>query len=213
MKKYIFSALIFCGLFAAAPTQGQSFGEPGVPVIVSQGDHSGFLAYPENNIVVLRWTTGNETNIDHFVIEHSTDGLHFETLHELVSRGAIDRDSSYQDEDAYPASSTNYYRLKVIDRDGNTFYYPVARVDLIDKRTPTLKPTVVHMGATVRLDAYHEQPYTINFFNTSGMLTGTFMVNSASFDIPTSGWSKGIYIYRISDPHHPLIDAGKIMVL
>jgi hypothetical protein len=213
MKNFTFSALIFCGLLAAAPTFGQSFGEPGVPMTVSQGDHSGFFAYPENNIVVLRWQTGNETNIDRFVIEHSTDSLHFDALHEVASRGAIDRDSSYEDEDSYPASRINYYRLKVIDKDGNAFFYPIVRVDLTNKRTPTLKPTVVHMGATIRLDAYHEQPFTINFFNESGMMTGTFMVNSTSFDIPTAGWSKGIYIYRISDPSHPLIDAGKIMVL
>jgi hypothetical protein len=213
MKKYIFPALIFCGLLAAAPTQGQSFGEPGVPVVINQGDHSGFFAYQENNIVIMRWQSGNETNIDHFVIERSSDGVHFDELHEVVSKGSIDQDSAYADEDSYPSATVNYYRLKVIDKDGNASYQPVARVDLLHKQTPVIYPTVVHMGATLRLNGYHEQPYTINFFSSGGTLAGTFMVNSTSFDIPTNGWSRGVYIYRISDPTHPLIDAGKIMVL
>jgi hypothetical protein len=211
MNKFTFSALIFCGLFAAAPTRGQSVGS--TPVIVSQGDHSGFFAYPEDNKVVMRWQSGDETNVDHFVIEHSIDSIHFDPLHELVSKGAIDLDSSYRDEDDYPVGPVGYYRLEVVDKDGNSFYYPAVRVDLAGKNRLVLKPTVITMGATVRLDAYHEQPLTINVFSESGKLTGSYMVNSTSFDISTSGWSKGIYIYRISDASHPLLDAGKIMVL
>lgn len=211
MNKFTFSALIFCGLFAAAPTHGQSIGSS--PVMVSQGDHSGFFAYPENNMVVMRWQSGNETNVDRFVVERSTDGIHFDPLHELVSKGDIDRDSTYHDEDSYPDSHTLYYRLRVVNKDGNSFYYPAIRIDLAERNKLVLKPTVLTMGATLRLDAYHQQPLTINVFNEKGILTGTFMVNSASFDISTSGWSKGIYIYRISDALHPLLDAGRIMVL
>ena len=213
MRKYIFSALIFCGLLEAAPTQGQTFGEPGVPVVVSQGDHSGLFAYAENNIVILRWQAGNEKYIDHFVVEHSTDSLHFDPLHELVSRGDIDGDHSYQDQDSYPASRTNYYRLKVVDKEGGALYYPIVRVDLADESVMMLKPSVVHMGATVRLDAYHEQPLAVNVFNEKGSLTGSFLVNSTSFNINTAGWSRGLYFYRISDPRHPLLYAGKIMIL
>jgi hypothetical protein len=213
MKKYLFPALIFCGLLAAAPTHGQSAAEPGVPVIVTQGDRSGFFAYREKNIVVIRWQAGSEINVDRYVVERSIDSVHFDQLHEVVSGGSVEGGNSYQDEDSYPESPVNYYRLKVVDKDGNAFYYPAVRVELTNRRTPRLNPTVVHMGATVRLDGYHEQPFTINFFNEKGLLTGTFMVNSTAFDIPTAGWSKGIYIYRISDPTHPLIDAGKIMVM
>ncbi|HEY4064588.1 MAG TPA: T9SS type A sorting domain-containing protein [Puia sp.] len=213
MNKFTFSALIFCGLLAAAPTQGQSIGDFNTPVMVSQGDHSGFTAYPQNNMVVMRWQSGSETNVDHFLIGHSTDSIHFTPLHELVSRTAIDRDSSYQDEDSYPAGGLNYYRLTVVDKDGNAFSYPIVRVDLSEKNRLTLNPSVVTMGATVRLDAYHEQPLTINIFSESGKLTGSYLVNSTSFNINTSGWSKGMYIYRISDPLHPLLDAGKLIVL
>ena len=213
MKKPIFSALIFCGLLAAAPTHGQSL-DTNAPVIASKGDHPGLLAYPENNnIVALRWQGGNEVYIDHFEIDHSTDGIHFTVLHTIVSRGAPDPNSLYEDEDSYPASQTNYYRLEAVEKNGDAYYYPVVRVDLNNKSSMTLKPTVLQMGGTVRLDAYHEQPLTINFFNERGALVRSVMVNSTSFEINTNGWARGMYIYRISDPAHPLINAGKIMVM
>jgi len=42
---------------------------------------------------------------------------------------------------------------------------------------------------------------------------GSFLVNSTAFDIHSTSRSTGMYFYRISDATHPLIDAGRIMVL
>ena len=81
------------------------------------------------------------------------------------------------------------------------------------RRTPVLKPTILQTGSTIRMDNYHEQPLTVNFFNANGRLMGSFIVNSTSFDIPTTGWNKGVFFYRISDATHPLITAGKIMII
>lgn len=216
MKKFYFSALIFCGLFLTAQTNAQS----SAPALLSDGGEQGpaatFHAFSENSnsIVMIRWKTSGEKNIDHFVVEHSTDGIHFGPLHEVVARGGTAPEvQSYTDGDSYPAAQENYYRLVIVSTDGNSFYSPVETVDMTGKRMPALAPTVVHMGGTLRVDPYYREPVTVNFFNESGMKVGAFMVNSSSFNISTSGWGKGIYFYRISDATHPLIDAGKIMVL
>jgi len=105
MKKISFLGLIFCSLLAAVKTNGQSFGNDGEPVIQSNPDHSAFYAYAENNIVIMRWGTGNEREVDHYVTEHSTDGVHFDPMHQVVAKGAIDEDSSYEDADAFSGST------------------------------------------------------------------------------------------------------------
>jgi hypothetical protein len=214
MKNLIFSGLIFCGIFlVTAQTNGQSFANNGDAIIVSPADHSGLFAYAENNIIILQWSTGDENNVDRYIIERSADSIHFNTLHEVVSTGANNQDSPYRDMDSYPASSVNYYRLRTVLSDGSSLYSAVVRADVDSRKTPTLKPSVLNMGGTLRMNNYHEQPLTVNFFNSNGTLMGSFLVNSASFNIPTNGWSKGILYYRISDAKHPLIDAGKIMIL
>ena len=215
MKKLYFSGLISCGLLlAAAQTMGQ-FEQNGEPVTVSTSNHTGLLAYPENeNIIVLRWFAGNEQGIDHYTIEKSTDSSYFNPMHEVVARGANGEsvDSSYQDEDSYPTSPVNYYRLVTIMKDGSSIYSAIVRVDVNDRRTPILKPTVLHMDATLRVDNFHEQPLQVNFYTASGAIIASYMVNSTAFNVNSGNWPKGIVFYRISDESHALVNAGKILV-
>jgi hypothetical protein len=215
MKKLIFPALISCSLLAAAQTFGQSFTNDNnsSPVLLSPADHSAFVAYAENNIVIMRWATGNEKGVDHYVIEHSADSVHFDPLHQVVSKSAIDMDSSYQDADPYPISPVNYYRLVTVNSDGVSEYSPAVRVDVNTARTPVLEPSVIHVGSTLRLDPYTDQLYQINFFTANGQLIKAYTVNSSSFTINTTGWPVGMYFYRISGEHQPLVTAGKILVI
>lgn len=213
MKKIFFSGLISCSLLVAAQTNGQSIGNNGNVVTVSPVDHSAFYAYSENNIAILRWKTGNETEVDHYVIERSADSVHFNPLHEVVSKGVIDEDSSYEDSDPYPGTPVNFYRLVTVMKDGNSFYSPAVRVDMDPAHTPVLVPTVLHMGATLQMENYPNRVVIVNFFTVGGALLKSVLVNSSSFSINTTGWARGIVFYRISDGAHPLIDAGKIMIL
>jgi hypothetical protein len=216
MKKLYFSGLISCSLLlAAAQTNGQTFEQNGAAINVSHNDYTGLLAYPENeNVIVLRWIAGNEQQIDRYVIEKSTDSSYFNPLHEVVARGVNGEsiDSAYQDEDSYPSSPINYYRLVTVMKDGSSIYSSVVRVDVDATRTPVLKPTVLHMGGTLRMDNFHEQPLQVNFYTAGGAIIGGYMVNSTSFNVNTDGWAKGIVFYRISDEHHALVNAGKILV-
>ncbi|HLZ88205.1 MAG TPA: hypothetical protein VKQ52_13215 [Puia sp.] len=215
MRKFYFSGLISCSLLlAAAQTNAQSFEQNGDPVMVSSPNHTGLLAYAENNIIIIRWTSANERNIDRYIIERSDDSIHFTTLHELLSKGPVTTDAAntYEDADSYPATSTNYYRLRTVLRDGGAFYSSVVKVDIDARDLPVLKPTVLHMGGTLRLDNYRNQPVTVNIFNANGTLLGSWMVNSTSFNINTDRLARGILFYRISDETHPLIDAGKLMI-
>lgn len=214
MKNLLLTLLICSGVLILTPGRSQTFPEDNAPVVLSTADHSALIAYPENTAIILRWSTGNERGVDRYVIERSTDSIYFNPLHEIISRGVTDpADSTYRDIDTYPSSSTNYYRLKTILSNGGEIYSAIVRVDVDSRKTPVLKPTVLHTGSTIRMDNYHEQPLTVNFFNSGGMLMGSFIVNSTSFDIPTTGWNKGIFFYRISDATHPLITAGKIIIL
>jgi hypothetical protein len=217
MKKIYFSGLISCGLLlAAAQTMGQAFEQNGDAITVSPASQTGLLAYRENqNVIVLRWLAGgDEQLIDHYTIEKSTDSSYFNPMHEVVASGAVEAavNRSYQDEDTYPTAPVNFYRLVTVMKDGSSIYSSTVRVDINNRRTPILKPTVLHMDATLRVDDFHEQPLQINFYTASGAIIAGYMVNSTSFNVNSGSWPKGIVFYRISDENHALVDAGKILV-
>jgi hypothetical protein len=226
MKNIYFSALITSGLLTGIMAYGQSEVQPPPPVTppvgtvtagaetVRQGYPMMFDAYMDNKVVIIRWRMVNEAFIDHYTIERSTDNKNFFPLHDMPAQSVSDGDYKYEDGDGYPSSGVNYYRLKIVDYDGNAVYSPVAETDRLGRRPPVLRPTVLNAGGTLHVtDAYYTQPLTIDLYSQEGTRIGSFIVNGTAFDIPVNNWSKGIYFYRVSDSTHPLIDAGKIMIL
>jgi hypothetical protein len=166
--------------------------------------------------VSINWQLQSEFNADHFVLERSTElnPTHFDPLHEVVARGD-GAGEVYNDRDDAPEGTVSYYRLKVVLKDGNAFYSPVVSVNMSNRISMALKPSVLTMGGTLHFNENTDprKPVTVNFFDGQGRLTASYLVNSSYFDINTSGWSRGIYIYRISDGIHPFIEAGKIMIM
>jgi hypothetical protein len=204
------------GLLVAARLLSQDIGTNGVPVISGNPDHSAFIAWSgNNNVVEMRWGGSVNDEIDHYAVEHSTDGSFFDPLHQVVARNGIDPDSFYyHDADVFPAKPVNYYRLTTFLKDGSSFSSPAIKVTVDPGRTPALVPSVLHSGGTLRIDRdYRNKLMIVEFFTPGGKLMAAYQVNGSSFNVNTTGWQKGIYFYRITDEGRPLVDGGKILVL
>jgi hypothetical protein len=75
-----------------------------------------------NETISLSWKTATEVNNDYFEIEHSQEGLHFETIGRIDGHGTSSNVHEYKFTDAFPKEGSNYYRLKQVDFD-NKFNY------------------------------------------------------------------------------------------
>jgi hypothetical protein len=206
MKKLMIPMLAF-GLFLSRQAISQT------PFFTANYDNSDDEAI---HTVKLHWQLASEFNTDHFVLERAPqlNPTHFDPLHEIVARGNSEG-QAYDDRDNPPGGMVSYYRLKVVLKDGESFYSPVVAVNMNDKLSLALKPSVLTRGGTIHFNANTDRrrPVTVNFFDAGGRLVGSYLVNNSYFDIDASGWTRGIYIYRISDGQHPLIESGKIMIM
>jgi hypothetical protein len=86
-----------------------------------------------NNSVLLNWKTENEINTSHFVIERSADGIRFNGIGNVTANGRNNTGGSFSyaftDNDAINQSSQRlYYRLKMVDIDGNLKYSNIISV-------------------------------------------------------------------------------------
>jgi hypothetical protein len=166
--------------------------------------------------VNIHWQLASEFNTDHFVLERSLERnpTHFDPLHEIVSTGDS-TGQAYDDRDDPPEGTISYYRLKVVLKNGEAFYSPVVVINMDNKSSLALAPSVLTTGGTLHFSTNtdHRPPVTVNFFDAGGRLMASYLVNSSYFNISTSGWTRGMYIYRISDSQHPLIESGKIMIM
>ncbi|MBL0127502.1 MAG: FG-GAP repeat protein [Flavobacteriales bacterium] len=67
----------------------------------------------------LKWTTASEAGSDRFILERSSDGLHFEDIGELAAAGNSRVPIDYEWLDDHPSPGTVYYRLRMRDLSGD----------------------------------------------------------------------------------------------
>jgi hypothetical protein len=77
-----------------------------------------FNAIRSGNAVIISWITASEKNNDHFLIERTTDGIHFTTIAHVKGAGNSNEKITYTVTDQAPLPGISYYRLKQVDNDG-----------------------------------------------------------------------------------------------
>ncbi len=91
-----------------------------------------FTAKRANNTNLLNWTTAQEVNADRFEIERSSNGKEFSKIgivSSQLSAGSIHK-YSYTDNSPLTTAHSLYYRLKMLDRDGQFTYSPIRQLTI-----------------------------------------------------------------------------------
>jgi len=87
--------------------------------------YTSFTGKKEGSVNLLSWQTATEINNTGFELQRSADNKNFSKLDFIASKannGNSNAMLSYNYTDAKPLASSNYYRLKQIDRDGKANY-------------------------------------------------------------------------------------------
>jgi len=84
-----------------------------LPVVLTR-----FEASYSNGSVSLAWTTAQEINSDYFEVQRSTDMNNWQAIGTVAAKGFSSITANYSYVDASPSSGVNYYRLKIVDKDG-----------------------------------------------------------------------------------------------
>ncbi len=114
---------------------------------------SNFTASLQASSVLLNWQTASEINTDHFCVERSVDGVHFNNIGNVKATGTSStiHDYTLYDYNAlHLGSSTLYYRLKTTDKDGKYTYSSIIKLQLHGGEFAySLSPNPVHSQLTV----------------------------------------------------------------
>ncbi len=82
-----------------------------------------------NNSVSLKWTTLQEENTSHFVVEYSTDGTNFSSIGSVAASGNTTQTTAYSFVQTNPSlHGTDFYRLQEVDLDGKINYSSIRAV-------------------------------------------------------------------------------------
>lgn len=97
------------------------------------------------NAATLNWSVTRESTEDHFVVERSGNGSQFGTLAKRYpsSASTTDKGREYSYTDTSPLPGNSWYRLKMVDQDGDTRFSPIVHVSTPPAHQIRLYPTLV----------------------------------------------------------------------
>lgn len=91
---------------------------------------TGIKAYEKNKGVQVEWIMESHSNIDSYIVEKSANAQQFVQLGEVKVKANASISSAYKWFDANPFNGDNFYRIKLINKSGETKYSHIAKVNL-----------------------------------------------------------------------------------
>ena len=135
------------------------------------------------NAVRLDWVNNTGPANDFFIIEQSVDGIVFTEM--ATKRNELKENTmrNYTTRDETPHRGVNYYRIKLIFKDGTFLYSNVENVSLThDPNTVSLYPNPADNSVFVNLKSYKGKTATLQIVNSLGQTMMTQTVEEITND-------------------------------
>jgi len=140
---------------------------PGRPLAI---DAITIQARAKNNGVQVDWQAKTETDMDHYEVEKSIDGVNFSKQHTTAAIGNSNVPVNYGWFDAAPVKGNNFYRVKAFDKIGTIKCTSIVNVHVGD-----LKPAISIVPNPVTTNSFGLQltdlekgVYTLVLYNNLG---------------------------------------------
>ncbi len=149
----------------------------------------------------IDWSTASEAAGDILAIERSADGHNFTRMGIVAAKGQA---SSYSYWDEHPFTGINYYRIKMNNANGSSFYSSVvtATVKAGTSFNVEAYPNPVTDVLTVRLIGTPAANSTAAITDVTGKIIKSISLSGSSTEINMGGLAKGIYLVKYSDAAH-----------
>lgn len=102
--------------------------------------YSAWNATASGKQVLLDWTTESEQNNAYFAVQHTADGVTWETIGAVAGNGTSDHSNTYTFTDKAPLPGINYYRLQQVDLDGTPAFSTIVSASVTDEAALTVYP-------------------------------------------------------------------------
>ena len=162
----------------------------------------GYTAELNNDkTITLNWNTAQETNASHFDIERSQDGTIWTVIGSVQAKGNSSTQTDYSYTDGHPASTVNYYRLRMVDLDGRYGYteIKVLRTSLVS--TISFFPNPARDYVNVALGETSGTEVTVRLINQAGQVLQEKKAaagNGTTISLPLQQYATGMYILSVS---------------
>lgn len=128
------------------------------------------LAYEKNEGVNVEWSNLTERDIAMYYVERSVNGIDFTLIGQYLPKSNRDDKARYTSFDVSPVAGTNFYRIKVIQKDTKIIFSKVMRIErgIAGQKLSLYPNPVISNQITLGLIGLREDKYNIRIVNAAG---------------------------------------------
>lgn len=175
-----------------------SFTNGSLPLLVTK-----FMGQYLNGVDHLTTTVANEINVNTIQLQKSLDGNHFVFQGNMAV--APVNSGTYNYNDPNPAPGNNYYRLRIIDIDGNSTFSNIVVLHNRDRGAITIFPNPAATALNVRFTNAAPGKYLFTLTDIAGRTLQrsetTLIGGSETVVLSVAGYAPGSYVLSITDPN------------
>jgi len=170
-----------------------------------------------NKQAYLNWSSVGEYGLKKYDVEKSIDGANFNYLDAVPAKNLANTQNDYQliDKDPYPGY--NYYRLKMIDMDGQFKYSDIVKLQTERKSIAVTKmyPNPLHDNFNIEVFTEKSTNIQVEVFDVSGKTIINKKVNLQAgvnnYQLNLAAITPGSYIITIKDIDGKIIEKEKLV--
>ncbi len=159
-----------------------------------------FEATQAGNTALLTWETASEQNSDHFVVERSKENKKWNEIGRVKASGNTNRTTNYNYKDGLPFDGNNYYRLRMVDKDGSAKLSQV-RMLVFKGTTNNLQivPNPTRNEASIVFNSAPQGNIAVKIVNQYGQVVLVRQVANAGriYKLDLAGLAQGMYVVII----------------
>lgn len=149
---------------------------------------------------ILNWQAASEQQLDYYMVEHGQDGIHFRVIGTQSPNGNSIPVKSYQWVHLAPPHGINYYRLKMVDQDGDFSYSDVVSLRTLGHLSVYPNPT----QNRVYILGLEEGPARVLLKDIIGRVLFESTVSEGQA-IDMGGVPGGIYLLAVESGHQSMV--------
>ncbi len=146
---------------------------------------------------ILDWRTSSEDPGDYFEVERSIDGQTFSKI--STAAATFLTGGNYQFQDKTPEQGTNYYRLKMVDADGNSRLSKVVMAEVKEERFVQAFPNPVSDRLNIQTSSETHGTGLITITDSRGTIVRSVLLNNGCVSIEMQGLASGYYLLHFQD--------------
>jgi hypothetical protein len=141
-----------------------------------------FTGEAQGNQTLLNWTTAQEENTNDFQVQRSLDGQNYTTIGTVTAAHNSVVQTNYSFVDPSPATGNDYYRLNMVDMDGQSTYSNIVLVNFNSTagQQITVYPNPAHGSFQLLFQNMPAGRYGMDLINSSGQIVLMKFIQVAS---------------------------------